>query len=78
MSFFLIKKLDYKVNKGLDERITKSSSDYEKLKSEIRLGFENVNESIVSLGNVVDGKIKLSEVKMEKEIEKIRKMVVLI
>jgi len=61
----------------MDEKFTKTSNDSEKLKRELKLGFENVQESIVALQKVVDGKIRLSEDKLEKELDKIRKMVVL-
>ena len=72
-----LKKLDHKVNKGMDDKFTKTTHDSEKLKRELKLGFENVQESIVALQKVVDGKIRLSEDKLEKELDKIRKMVVL-
>ena len=51
--------------------------DSDKLRREMKLGFENLQDSIVTLQRVVDGKIKLSEDKLEKELEKIRKMVTL-
>jgi cell division GTPase FtsZ len=61
----------------MDDKFTKTTHDSEKLKRELKLGFENVQESIVALQKVVDGKIRLSEDKLEKELDKIRKMVVL-
>ena len=61
----------------MDDKFTKTSNDSDKLKRELKLGFENVQESIVALQKVVDGKIRLSEDKLEKELDKIRKMVVL-
>ena len=57
-----------KINRG-------GTADNEKLRREMKLGFENLQDSIVTLQRVVDGKIKLSEDKLEKELEKIRKMV---
>lgn len=51
--------------------------DYEKTRKDLKAGFENVQDSIQTLQKVIDGKIRLSEDKLEKEIEKIRKMVVL-
>ena len=66
------------MNRGIDERYSRYSSDIEKLKRDLKVGFENVQESIVTLQRVTDGKIKISEDKLEKEIDKIRKMVVLI
>lgn len=62
----------------MDERMARSNNDYDRLKRDMNIGFENLREAIVALGNVVDGKIKLAEDRLEKEIEKIRKMVVLI
>ncbi|RNA02624.1 FAM81A-like isoform X1 [Brachionus plicatilis] len=73
-----IEKLENKVNKGIDDRFNKSSNEHDKLKKELKNGFESVQDSLVALQRVVDGKIRLSEDKLEKEIEKIRKMVVLI
>lgn len=73
-----MKKLDHKINKTLEDRVLRSNNDYEKLKREMKIGFENIQDSILSLQNLIDGKIKLSEDRLEKEIEKIRKMVVLI
>ena len=70
--------MEYKMNRGIDERYSRYSSDIEKLKRDLKVGFENVQESIVTLQRVTDGKIKISEDKLEKEIDKIRKMVVLI
>jgi hypothetical protein len=61
----------------MDDKFTKTTNDSEKLKRELKLGFENVQESIVALQKVVDGKIRLSEDKLERELDKIRKMVVL-
>lgn len=62
----------------MEERVAKSNTEYEKLKREMKLGFENIQDSIMALQNLIDGKIKLAEDRLEKEIEKIRKMVVLI
>ena len=61
----------------MEDKFAKTSTDSDKLKRELKLGFENVQESIVALQKVVDGKIRLSEDKLEKELDKIRKMVVL-
>ena len=61
----------------MDDKFTKTTNDSDKLKRELKSGFENVQESIVALQKVVDGKIRLSEDKLERELDKIRKMVVL-
>lgn len=70
--------MDHKVKKVMDERLSKASGEYDRLRREMKEAFENIQDSIVTLQNVVEGKIKLAEDRLEKEIEKIRKMVVLI
>ena len=70
--------MDSKVKKIMDERLNKSNSEYERMRREMKEAFESIQDSIVTLQNVVEGKIKLAEDRLEKEIEKIRKMVVLI
>ena len=72
------KKLDQKVNKTMDERLSRAQSENERLRREMKIGFESIQESLVALQNLLEGKIKLAEDRLEKEIEKIRKMVVLI
>ena len=76
MNFYL-KKLENKVYRGLDDKYSKTLMDYDRLKRDLKSGFENVQDSIATLQKVVDGKIRLSEDKLSKEVEKIRKMVVL-
>jgi hypothetical protein len=70
-------KLENKVNRTMDDRLNKAASESDRLKRDLKLGFENVQESILALQKLVDGKIKLSEDRLEKEMDKIRKMVVL-
>lgn len=70
--------MEHKVKKLIEERLGKTSNDYERLKREMKTAFEEIQDSIVTLQNVVEGKIKLAEDRLEKEIEKIRQMVVLI
>jgi len=72
-----VDKLENKVYRGLDDKYGKTLMDYDRMKRDLKAGFENVQDSISTLQKVVDGKIRLSEDKLEKEIEKIRKMVVL-
>lgn len=66
------------MNRGIDNRFTKTTNDYDKLKNELKFGFENLQESIITLQRVLDGKIKLSEDKLEKEIKIIRNIAVTI
>jgi len=72
-----IDKLDGKVNKGLDEKFTKSKNEIEKLKTDLKTGMADIQQMIITLQKVIEGKIKLTEDRLDKEIEKIRKMVVL-
>ncbi len=78
--FFLhtrFKQLEHKVYRGLDDKYNKVLMDYERTRKDLKAGFENVQDSIQTLQKVIDSKIRLSEDKMDKEIDKIRKMVVL-
>ena len=70
-------KLEQKVYRGLDDKYNKILMDYERTKKDLKAGFENVQDSIQTLQKLIDSKIRISEDKMEKEIDKIRKMVVL-
>lgn len=70
-------KINDKVNRGLEDRLSKLSLDTDRGRKDLKKGFETIQASIVSLQSLVDGKIKLSEDKLEQEMDKIRKMVVL-
>jgi hypothetical protein len=50
----------------------------EKLKTEMRTCFESLEGSVKSLQRITDGRIKVTEEKLDKEVEKIRSTVVLI
>jgi hypothetical protein len=50
----------------------------EKLKAEMRTCFESLEGSVKSLQRITDGRIKVTEEKLDKEVEKIRSTVVLI
>lgn len=63
---------------AFDNQSRKQSSDTERLKREFREGFATVHESITNMKHVMDGKRKLLEEQIKKEIGQIRKMVVLI
>jgi hypothetical protein len=65
------------VNKGLEDKISKNKQEVDKFKGDLRTGISDVQSTIVTLQKVIEGKIKLSEDRLEKELEKIRKMVVL-
>ena len=61
----------------MEEKFTKSSNDYEKLKKDLKVGLADAEQSIVTLQKIIEGKIRLSEDKLEKEIDKLRKTIVL-
>ncbi len=70
--------LESKVNNTLDGHLRRQKEDIDKLKRECREGFSTVHESISNMKQVMDGKRKLLEEQLRKEIGQIRKMVVLI
>jgi len=53
-------------------------ANLEKLKQEMRNCFESLEGSVKSLQRITDGRIKGTEEKLDKEVEKIRSTVVLI
>lgn len=72
-----IEKLENKVNQGIEDKFTKSANDVDKLKKDLKSGLADVEQAIEMLQKVIEGKIKISEDRLEKEIDKIKKMVVL-
>ena len=50
----------------------------EKVKKEMRTCFESLEGSVKTLQRITDGRIKVTEEKLDKEIEKLRSTVVLI
>lgn len=62
----------------LDYSIRNQHEEFSKLKSECREGFSTVHESISNMKTVMDGKRKILEDQLRKEISQIRKMVVLV
>ncbi|XP_013411484.1 protein FAM81A [Lingula anatina] len=62
----------------VDVSIRKQNEEISKVKKECREAFATLHESIVSMKSVQDGKRKLLEEQIRKEIGQIRKMVVLL
>ncbi|ELU06030.1 hypothetical protein CAPTEDRAFT_149793 [Capitella teleta] len=67
-----------KVTAMLQDHSRRQAEDLAKLKREMREGFAAVHESISNMKQILDGKRKLLEEQLRKEIGQIRKMVVLI
>jgi hypothetical protein len=78
MLLFIFKKLERKIERANDEKQAKMSNDFEKLKKDLQYGFKNIEQSIVTLQKLTEGKIKLTEEKLLKDIDKVRKMVIMI
>ncbi|XP_059176269.1 protein FAM81A-like [Physella acuta] len=70
--------LDSKLLSKLDKTVQRHSEEIAKLKKESREGFSTVHESISNMKTVMEGKRKLLEDQLRKEIGQIRKMVVLV
>ncbi|KAK3098260.1 hypothetical protein FSP39_017666 [Pinctada imbricata] len=62
----------------LDSSIVGQKEEFGKLKRECREGFSTVHESISNMKTVMEGKRKILEDQLRKEISQIRKMVVLV
>ncbi|PAA90101.1 hypothetical protein BOX15_Mlig013284g1 [Macrostomum lignano] len=70
--------LESKVQQFYDSFYRAQNSELVKLKRELREGFSTVHETVSSMRSVTEGKIKLLEESLRKDIAQIRKMVVLI
>ncbi|CAF5098066.1 unnamed protein product, partial [Rotaria socialis] len=66
------------VYKRFDEKYQKTMANLEKVKKEMRTCFESLEGSVKTLQRITDGRIKVTEEKLDKEIEKLRSMIVLI
>ena len=62
----------------MEAGLRKQTEEIARLKNECREGFSVVHESINNMKTVVDGRRKLLEDQLRKEIGQVRKMVVLI
>lgn len=62
----------------MDAHVKRQSDDIMKLKRECREGFLTIHESITNMKQVMEGRRKLLEEQIRKEMGQIRKMVVLI
>lgn len=70
--------LESKVISKLDGALRAQHDEINKLKRDTRDGFSTVHESISNMKTVMEGKRKLLEDQLRKEISQIRKMVVLV
>lgn len=66
------------VYKRFDDKYQKTMGNLEKVKKEMRTCFESLEGSVKTLQRITDGRIKVTEEKLDKEIEKLRSMIVLI
>ncbi|KAK3588380.1 hypothetical protein CHS0354_018181 [Potamilus streckersoni] len=70
--------IETKVIGRLDANLRQQQDEISKIKRETRDGFSTVHESISNMKTVMDGKRKLLEEQLRKEISQLRKMVVLV
>ena len=49
---WVVQKLDNKVNKGVEEKLSKSRHDMDKLKGDLKEGMSDVQQTIVTLQKV--------------------------
>lgn len=72
------KNIETKVVLRLDSSLHQQHEEIAKVKRDTRDGFSTVHESISNMKTVIEGKQKLLEDQLRKEISQIRKMVVLV
>lgn len=76
--FIFIQHLENKITSRLEQMAVTQKEEFARLKRETREGFSTVHESITNMKTVMEGKRKLLEDQLRKEISQIRKMVVLV
>jgi hypothetical protein len=77
-NIIIFQDIENKLMAKLDFSIRNQQEEFSKLKRECREGFSTVHESISNMKTVMDGKRKILEDQLRKEISQIRKMVVLV
>lgn len=75
---FSFQSIEQSVAKRFDDKYQRTMANLEKLKKEMRTCFDSLEGSVKSLQRITDGRIKVTEEKLDKEVEKIRSAVVLI
>lgn len=75
---FSFQAIEQSVAKRFDDKYQRTIANLEKLKKEMRTCFDSLEGSVKSLQRITDGRIKVTEEKLDKEVEKIRSTVVLI
>lgn len=70
--------LENKIVARLEQMAATQKEEFARLKRECREGFSTVHESITNMKTVMEGKRKILEDQLRKEISQIRKMVVLV
>jgi hypothetical protein len=70
--------LENKITARLEQMAIAQKEEFARLKRETREGFSTVHESITNMKTVMEGKRKILEDQLRKEISQIRKMVVLV
>lgn len=76
--FSFLQSVEQAVLKRFDDKYQRTMANLEKLKKEMRNCFESLEGSVKSLQRITDGRIKVTEEKLDKEVEKMRSTVVLI
>lgn len=70
--------MENKIVARLEQMAATQKEEFARLKRECREGFSTVHESITNMKTVMEGKRKILEDQLRKEISQIRKMVVLV
>ncbi|CAF2132617.1 unnamed protein product [Rotaria magnacalcarata] len=70
--------IEQAVYKRFDDKYQRTVASLEKVKNEMRTCFESLEGSVKTLQRVTDGRIKVTEEKFDKEVEKLRNSLVLI
>ena len=72
---FYFQSVESTIYKRYDEKYQKTMANLEKVKKEMRTCFESLEGSVKTLQRITDGRIQVTDEKLDKEIERIRNMI---
>ena len=77
MYIYVLQKVETRILSRLDIHTRKHQEELARAKNEFREGFTEVHDSIANAKRVVEGKSKLLEDRLKKDIAQVRKLVTL-
>ena len=75
IALFYFQSVESTIYKRYEEKYQKTMASLDKVKKEMRTCFESLEGSVKTLQRITDGRIQVTDEKLDKEIERIRNMI---